>query len=236
MIKVLCTRDLEPEYLDEARQCGIQIASQNFIHIEPIISESLQKEIFSNLNKPRQTLLFTSKNAVRIVLQKYFCGISEDIKKTWQIYCLSGATQKVLLQHFSRHQIAASAISAAILAPQIKKPQQGEIQFFCSNRRRDLLPNFMTKRQIPFREWHVYKTVNTPHNLNDDYNAYLFYSPSAVESFFSANRIDHRKPCFAIGKTTLRAIESAVKNPVIDSEKPDTPHMLAVLKDHFGVE
>lgn len=237
MIEVFCTRALHKTDYEKAKQKGIKITSQNFIRIVPILSEDMRKVISTQLRHPDQTLLFTSKNAACITLEYYLASIPDALIQTWKIYGLSHATKHTLLTRFEEKQIIGSADHAAALTKKIAMQDHTHpIHFFCGNRRRKTLPDFMQNHHIPYKEWVVYQTKNTSHPVSKNYRAYLFYSPSAVESFFSLNNIGKNVPCFSIGQTTTKALKARIENPVYTSGKPDTDHLLQTLSNYFKTE
>lgn len=234
MTKVFSTRLLKQSATHKALTHGIKITEASFIHIVPVLSEALKQNILKQLNRPDQTLLFTSKNAAAIVLDNYLEGIPEKVIATWKCYCLSGATKKRLSTRFAPSRILAAADHAKGLIDKISATKHTTpIHFFCGNRRRPTLPDFMRQNNIAYKEWIVYNTEASPKRVQDHYAGYLFYSPSAVESFFSKNTLSKDKPCFAIGATTAAAIQETISNPVYISEKPDTDHMLQLLCRYY---
>ncbi|MCC8142570.1 MAG: uroporphyrinogen-III synthase [Tannerellaceae bacterium] len=59
--------------------------------------------------------------------------------------------------------------------------------FFCGQRRLNEIPERLSGAAISYKEVIVYETELTPQTLEKTYEGILFYSPSGVESFFSAN-------------------------------------------------
>lgn len=234
MVEVFCTRELEKPYHQMALQEGIKIKDQNFIHPVPVIDEELQASVLSQLNNPDCQLLFTSKNAVRLAFKNYLGSLPEDAINKWTFYCIAGATRDALLEYIPPERIMGAADYAEELIPHIAKRKSGSaLHFFCGDKRRNLLPDFMNDSQIPYKEWAIYKTVASPQQITDTYRAYLFYSPSAVESFFSINTLKPAKPCFAIGKTTAEALKSKITNPVFISKRTNTLQLLQLLFNYF---
>jgi len=62
----------------------------------------------------------------------------------------------------------------------------------------------------------------------------MFFSPSAVESFFAANTLPHSTILFAIGNTTARSIEQYSTNKVIISDRPGKEALLDKVISHFN--
>ena len=74
--------------------------------------------------------------------------------------------------------------------------------------------------KIPLTIHEVYTTKQRPKKIAQQCDGILFFSPSAVHSFFSANTINTSTHCFCIGPTTARAVAqytnqySVAKQPV----------------------
>ena len=75
----------------------------------------------------------------------------------------------------------------------------------------------------------VYETVETPVTAIENIDGILFFSPSAVNSFFSVNQLNANTVCFAIGNTTAEAIAGFTGNKIITSEYTSQEMMLASL-------
>jgi uroporphyrinogen-III synthase len=63
----------------------------------------------------------------------------------------------------------------------------------------------------------------------------IFFSPSAVESFFSMNTVTASLPLFAIGQTTAAAIREHTNNPVVIAAEPDAALLIRQVIDHFEI-
>ena len=235
MISVFCTRILPQEEQAKARQSGVHIACQPFIEIRPCNEKNSHPELLSALHHRDLTLLFTSKNAVHIAFTHYLQKIPEHIRSSWQYYCLSGATQTALTAYCSPGQILASAPHARALTELIDQPPLTEpLHFFSGHRRKDTLPDFLSRQGYRFKEWVVYQTTLTPQVVNVPYDGYLFYSPSAAESFFSVNSLPENCPCFAIGPSTAATLHQLFSGPVYESSYPDTDHLLTLIQHHLS--
>ncbi len=66
----------------------------------------------------------------------------------------------------------------------------------------------------------VYKTIETPQLILKKYDGILFFSPSAVQSFFLKNSISPRTKVFAIGNTTANALKLFTQQHVITADIP----------------
>ncbi len=118
-------------------------------------------------------------------------------KNNWKIFCIGNTTRKLVKEIFGEKNIAGTADNASALADSIiESASIKNIVFFSGNQRRDELPEKLKKNHIKVEEIVVYKTIETPELLTKSYDAILFFSPSAVQSFFSKNTISDSTPNF----------------------------------------
>jgi uroporphyrinogen-III synthase len=200
---VLSTRELSAALVEKAAAKGVVIDSLAFIAIEPM------KVV--DLPGASAVVVFTSVNAVEAANGS-----------GWKIFCTSGATRRKVVKRFGEAAIAGTADSAAELAATIVgKGWVKAVWFFCGDLRRDELPARLKQAGIQVHEVVVYRTRLTPQMIGREYDGIAFFSPTAVESFFSANRIPAHTRLFAIGGTTAEAIRRYCDNPVTTSERPD---------------
>lgn len=191
-----------------------------FIAVEPLALKT------GELPTGPLTAAFTSANAV--------AALGKGDGHDWKVFCLGGATLRQAADHFGQAAIAGIADSASELAAEIicqlpaGQASRGtdaeggrEVWFFCGDKRRDELPDLLRKAGITVHEVIVYHTKLTPHRLGRAYDAIAFFSPSAVESFFSVNTLSSDIPLYAIGGTTAGCIRRKCNNPVMVSERPD---------------
>ena len=67
-----------------------------------------------------------------------------------------------------------------------------------------------------------------------NYDGILFFSPSAVNSFFSLNKINEQTQIFAIGKTTADAIHKHTKREITIAEIPSEENMVDQVIANFS--
>lgn len=214
--KILSTKVLAPELKSEVQE-HIDISEIEMIKVKPIESEEKVKEIEYWLSK-NLPLIFTSGNAGEIIIQLLKQQHIELSTRT--IYCLSGKTQLLLKQQLPNFPLI-SANNATQLADKVLNDQVKEIVFFCGDIRRNELPDALKKKNIQLHEVVVYNTIETPTTIEGLWDGILFFSPSAVRSFFTANRITAKTICFAIGETTATSISKYTTNKIIQSKTPD---------------
>jgi uroporphyrinogen-III synthase len=223
-IYLLSTGDLPGRAVREAAKAGVVLDVLAFIATE-YREESGE---IGPLSGKALVAVFTSVNAANAVRR----WVAEA--KEWRVYCISGVTCEAVVALFGEGAVVGKAESAGELARVIIRQESGrEIFFFCGDHRRDELPAILRGAGFGVVEEVVYRTQATPHKVERNYDGIAFFSPSAVESFFSVNEIAAGIPLFAIGPTTTAAIRARCGNPVITGEEPDKSILIRKMTDHF---
>jgi uroporphyrinogen-III synthase len=228
-IQILCTRPLENTLVEDAKAAGIAIDEISFIETTPIQTIEVQQEIEQALLLST-SVVFTSMNAVETVAEW-----KAEQQPEWNIYCIGTATNKLVQQYFGAGCIAGTANSAAELAALIAEDRFiDSVIFFCGDQRRDELPDILRKNDIEVNEITVYQTIAVPHKISKQYHGVLFFSPSAVDSFFKINTIPQQTILFAIGNTTATAIKKFTNNKIIISDAPGKENLVKKMMEYFG--
>jgi uroporphyrinogen-III synthase len=228
-IQILCTRPVNDSLLREALQKNIIVDIVPFIETEPIQSVQVQQEIELAFIQAT-TVIFTSMNAVEAVAAE-----AEGQDPNWNIYCIGNTTRQLVIEYFGEEKIQGTASSAGELAELIvEEGSAGEVIFFCGDQRRNELPDMLRANDIEVTEIVVYHTITIPKKVKKQYNGILFFSPSAVDSFFKLNKTDKQAILFAIGNTTANAIKKYAENKIIISKTPDKEHMIKEVVNYFG--
>lgn len=227
-IFILSTRPVGEAMRVKALSHGIIIDEISLIKTEETIDNSTAKKIKELVSQNVQ-VVFTSMNAVEAVGKL----ISE--KPNWKIFCIGSTTKKLVKEFFGEKNIAGTADNASQLAETIiTNPSIKKIVFFCGNQRRDELPEKLKEHKIEVEEIEVYETMETPQHFSKAYDAVLFFSPSAVKSFFSKNEITGRTQIFAIGSTTANAAKSFTNSPIYIAEKPGKENLVNLAIKHYS--
>ena len=228
--KILSTKQLDPLLIEKAKEDDIEIIQQDFIAIERIWNEEKFNEIRQYLIK--QYIAFTSANAVTI-LDDYLQANKIDTVN-WKIFCMAGKTKRAVIDAVVlKNDILEEGRNAGELAQKIIIQGMREIVFFCGDKRREDLPAMLKHAGIKLHEVFLYATKETPHRIEEELNAVLFFSPSAVNSFFTLNQLNKNTVCFAIGQTTADTINEFTDNRIIVCESPDQEKMLEMVGDYF---
>jgi uroporphyrinogen-III synthase len=227
-INILCTRPLEASLIAKAATKGIAITVLPFIDTAAIQSIEIQQEIELALTETA-TVVFTSMNAVEAVATYLY-----NDQPNWRIYSIGNTTKELIEQYFGEHTIAGTANSAAALAEQIVVDDATDnIIFFCGDQRRNELPDILQKADINIQEVVVYQTILQPYKIEQAYHGILFFSPSAVHSFFINNTLPTATILFAIGSTTATTIKQYCSNKIFVSPTPAKEKLVEEVMDFF---
>lgn len=231
--KILSTKSLAPSVLAKAKREGIDIVEQDAIKVKPVLTKEKWDEIFSLVKKNTGYAVFTSSNAVDAI-KKYLHAYINPLPVQWKIFCLSGKTKDAVEASADcLGTIEATAPNAVELAKKMVAKGLKEVLFFCGNRRRDELPVILQTNGVQVHEAVVYETIATPVRVEEDVDAVLFFSPSAVQSFFSVNQLKKEAVCFAIGATTADCLKKVTPNKIIVSKSPSQEGLLNEVINYF---
>ena len=213
-IQILSTKMISDSLISVAGLYDICIEQAAFIETEKITTPALEKRI-NELYLQHVAVIFTSVNAVKAVNRLL------PTKPSWKIFCIAPTTKKSVADVFGNEPIIGTAENATHLADKIiADPSIKKLIFFCGDQRRNILHEKLKEKGIALEELVVYKTVERPQIISKYYDAILFFSPSAVKSFFSVNSIPDKTQVFAIGSTTANEVTLFSNLPVIIAEYP----------------
>lgn len=224
---LLSTRPLPKAIIEEGAERGVVIEELSFIDTKPIHNEELFQKIKSLATK-QHTVVFTSMNAVEAV------AAHVDSTPNWQIYSIGNTTRKLVEEAWGADRIVATAENAQRLGERLIDDGVKEVVFFCGDIRRDELPHKIRSEGGKVEEVVVYQTEETPTKLAKEYDGILFFSPSAVQAFFSSNRASKQTVFFAIGKTTEEAIRQHKGGKVVVARVTDKVALAQQAIDYLG--
>lgn len=230
-IKILTTRPLADDVMQEAKSRNIVIDTVSFIETENTIDQQTGMQIRQYAAK-EVAAVFSSMNAAEAVID---CLKAFNAEPEWTIYTLGGITSVIIENYFTDSEIFGEAINATQLAQRIIDNEETEVIFFCGNQRRDELPNMLQQQAINVTEVLVYETIETPVEINEQYQGILFFSPSAVKSFFSKNNLSESTDLFAIGTTTAATCKQFANNKVFIASKPNKELLAQQAMNHLQI-
>ena len=228
---ILSTKILKPYIMQQLVDNDFNILEHDFIKIQEIKNTQFNFV----LNEHHPNYIFTSKNAVRSFVKQAVDNKIKINKKAF--FCtLSGETQKVLLDEgFSATLVADNATDLANKI--IKEKDFKEAIFFCGEKRRDELPVILREAGIVLTDLVLYKNIEQPKKIDNGFQAILFFSPSAIQSFFKENVLPKTTACFCIGYTTANTLkEYKITNKIIVSNYPSQQVMIDIVLNYFNIK
>lgn len=217
-VKILSTKLLTWEQKAMVLHPKISLIEFPFIQIKPIHFE---------WPKTRANVwIFTSANAVEAVLNQ----VNDDQKEFPIVWCV-GEKTKAKLEALN-FKVKVYFNYAKQLNDYILKNFKNNIfiWFRGSVTTGHLTQNF--NQNIHWTEVIVYENESNPTQISVPYDAVLFFSPSAVESFLQNNSIDG-KICFCIGETTQAKVSETASNNVILPKNPTIENVLLEVKKYY---
>ena len=218
-ISILSTKTLSAEQRQVFLDANIDLLEQDFIEIKHSIFE---------LDKINTNLIFSSQNAVLSLIEQS----GWEILKSKSVFCVGVKTKELL--ELNGFKVEAYMDYASDLAEIITLIYNKEsYTFFSGNLRKETLPKALKNAGIIFNEIEVYKTELAPFKISkeENFDGILFFSPSAVESYLTNNKIT-KETCFCIGETTASALENKTKNIVI-AEQPTIEDVIEAVIEEY---
>ena len=211
MKTVLSTKILTPSQKELFLNSGLGLVEYDALKIE----QTDVKIPFNYTN-----YIFTSKNAAKVFLNQ-----SERLEKSkFRAYCVGEKTKALLEENGVK--VVEMAQNASELAEILLKNHQNEsFLFLCGNKRRNELPDTLTKNNVQYKELEVYRTHLSPKAFQRDFDGVLFFSPSGIRSYLLENSLGN-DILFCIGETTAAEAQKHSKNIII-ANKPTVENVLA---------
>ncbi len=220
-IRILSTKLLREATMGQFAEAGIEVVAKPFIRIE----------IPGHITLPpaqKADAIITSVNALEAL-----SGIRHQLPPFQTIYCISGRTEAGVREIFDARVIA-RPYASELVAIMLKAAHVHPLWFFKGNKALPTIPEGLAQAGIPFHAIEVYQNTAIPHVLREDFEAILFFSPTAVESFIQNNIIPDNTITFAIGKTTAGALTPYAKQVLI-SETPTEESVLKAVVNYFNL-
>lgn len=220
LISILSTKTLSTEQRQFFIEANLDLLEQDFIEIENNNFE---------LNNIKDNLIFSSQNAILSLMNQP----DWEKFKTKNVFCVGIKSKELLEQNGFKVDVYmdyASELAEIITLIYNKE----SFTFFSGNLRKETLPKALKAAKIDFNEIEVYQTKLAPFKISKEekLDGILFFSPSAVESFLTNNKIKS-EICFCIGETTAEALKNnEIKNIVI-AESPTIDDVIAEVIEYY---
>jgi uroporphyrinogen-III synthase len=222
MPNILCTRTLGAANVARLKAHGWSVIVHDFI----------QKEIKLHALSPgmlQTHVVLTSQIGVIAFTKmiKYWNLEGSQFK----IFCISQATNKRALQH--RLTIVGEADDSNGLADIIcANDNIKAVAHVCSNLYIKDMSTKLENAGIKVSVLQAYRVELTPKHIARPFDAIVFFSPSAIDSFLHMNKVPDT-PCFCIGSTTAKHARQRGLIQTYTPEEPAEDALMMQLENYF---
>ena len=220
---ILSTKTLSVEQRQVFLNANFDLLEQDFIEIKNNLFE---------LNTINNNLIFSSQNAVLSLMEQN----GWEVLKTKPVFCVGVKTKELLELHgFTVDVYLDYASELAEIITLIYNKES--YTFLSGNLRKETLPKALKSARITFNEIEVYQTTLAPFKISDqeNFDGILFFSPSAVESYLTNNKIKN-EVCFCVGTTTAAALETKKIKNIVIAETPTIEEVILQVIEYYTPE
>ncbi len=170
---------------------------------------------FQTITEKRKNWVITSSWAAKwLKIHHSEIGFSDADS----VFCLSAKQAEILKEISSRIFISEQQNAKSIAELVTQKNNDEAIIYLSGNKSLKVLENELHSKEFSFCKSVVYRNTPVIQKINSEFKAYLFFSPSGIESFIeTGNLIPGSAVVFTIGKTTGSAAKKYFPNPVLES-------------------
>ncbi len=209
------------------QQAGFHVAAYSFLKIDYLFDPALERQV-NAFAQQQINVVFTSQHAVKAVAQ-----LLNTVPTNWNIYCIGGITQSYIEQLWPKLSIQQSAFTAQELLAKIPNTINASWVFFCGNRSLDSLPKGLREKGFHLESCKVYHNDLLYHQIQETYDAIMFYSPSGVNAYLQQNTIAPHVIIVAIGTTTAQYLAEKISNKILIAPKPEKMAMAQCLIQYY---
>lgn len=222
--RILFTTQLSEEKRTRLEGGKLLIESEPFITFEYLMPALWMDKVPEEVD----AWIFTSKKAVRAVSPKI-----ADLKVPEHIFAVGSKTAEKL-EALGLDVSYPENFSAIALASMIQDLELKKIVHFCGNLKAADLGKLLGE-QVELTSVEVYQTILTHHKMNDldDFDAVVFMSPSAVESFTERNSVSDDQKVFCIGPTTEQEAQEAGMQHCITPEYSTLDSLMDSIQEFY---
>lgn len=201
-------------------QCNLY-READFIRIDHQVAAPVRAAL-STLQDQALRVIITSKQAV-ISLQKHL----DRKPRLWDVWCIAPATRQLCVAWLGEESIQASAFDAETLKHTLIHESY---VFFRGNVASDVLPEYCRAQQINLKQLEVYQQFPQPQAISETFDYYLFFSPSAVDSFYSKNKLPASSTAIAIGNATQARLQKYGHKLIFTAAAPSAQAMFETIE------
>ena len=229
-IKIIATKELDGKLIELAATYNINLVVKPVIRIINLDNGVEVAEALKNADY--DAIVFTSKNAVKAfseVQLKYKFKVPSKL-----VYAVGHETAK-FLKMLGFKAIYPARQNARALARLIRQNKDlKSVLFICGLKHRKELPEILNKHHIKVKPVAVYDTLNLNPKVNlRGVQGVLFFSPSAVKSYFFSNSDHPGITYFSIGNSTTETLQRFTHNRVITAREPSKTELLREAYKYF---
>lgn len=212
-------RVLSTKLLSKSQQNLILNQGWSFVQYSAIqLSATYPKHFFEDFST--KNVIITSPFAARILLK--------ERPSIENLFVVGEKTSKLLSRYYIIKEVANYGEELAKIIA--KNHASEKFTFLCGNLRKEHIPILLKYSKVSLDEQQIYKTSYNLQRLAGHFDAVIFCSPSAVESYFGANQPEQETTYICIGASTLKQALVFTKRVKIAS-KISVESCIVALKD-----
>ncbi len=217
-MRLLATKQLSGAFKARLLSHQFSLVEQTFIEIIPIKNP--------NVNAICDNVIFTSQNAVKIVL-----SIPRILKmiKDKTIYCVGEKT--ALLLSKNGQKVTKMTQNSSELAHFLSKKYKNEaFSYFCGKLRTPNLEEILPQNNNTIEAVQLYETQLKGKRVKGHFDGVLFFSPSGVRGYALDNNFENTHS-FCIGPSTAKEVALHTPNFTV-AKTPTESQLLLSIKNH----
>ena len=219
-MKLLSTKTLSFDIKDHLTKIGSSVEEHPLIEIHPL---------YLTNPKIQSMLIFTSQNSVRLVNKNNALKNKIIGKKS---FCVGEKTRELLEQTgFKVIEMKENANDLANFL--VEKYNKNSFSFFCGRKRRSEIELLFKKNNITIEIHELYDTLFINKKFKSPFDGIIFFSPSAVLSFFENNKWPKDSHGFCIGKSTAETLKKYTIN-YSEAKHPNEEQLLLTIINYFS--
>ena len=219
-MRLLSTKTLSPRIKDHLTKIGTSIVEYPLIKIQPLHLTN---------QKIQSMLIFTSQNAV-ILANKNNALKNKIIGK--KSFCVGEKTRK-LLEKFDFKVIEMRENANDLAHFLVEKYNKNSFSFFCRRKRRSEIESLFKIKNMNIEIHELYDTLFINKKIKGLFVGIIFFSPSAVLSFFENNKWPKDSHGFCIGKSTAETLKKYTTN-YSEAKHPNEDQLLQTIINYFS--
>lgn len=224
-------------YFPLSKKYGIRVDYHKFFQVQGLTSLEFrsQKVSLSDFS----AVIFNSKLAV----DHFFRLVKEirvDIPETFKYFCISEAITLYLQNYIQikKRKIFHSNQSTKELIEIVKRHKEDKFFVPTAENSYQEIEILLSEEEMDFKAAAMYR--NIPSDLSminpEDYDMFVFFSPSGVEGFthnFPNFKQENKCAIASFGKTTAESLKFAGFNVNIEAPTPQAPSMVAAIEQYL---